>query len=98
IFGHGDKAAGFKTVMTFFAVMGVIFFIITFLTTKERIVPAQSIRSSVSQDLTDLFKNRPWVIMLFLTILVFVTLSLKGGMYIYYFKYSLNGPAVAAFL
>src|SRR5450432_2690509 len=58
IFGHGDQATGFKTVMTFFAVIGVIFFIITFLTTRERIVPAQSIRSSVLQDLTDLIKNR----------------------------------------
>jgi glycoside/pentoside/hexuronide:cation symporter, GPH family len=98
ITGHGDKAAGFKTVMGFFAVTGVIFFIITFLTTRERIVPAQTIKSSVSQDLKDLFKNRPWVIVLFLTILVFITLSLKGGMYIYYFKYYLHGPAIASFL
>ena len=98
IFGHGDKQTGFKIVMTFFAVTGVIFFIITFLTTRERIVPAQSIKSSVGQDLTDLFKNKPWVIMLFVTVLVFVTLALKGGMYIYYFKYYLNGPAIAGFL
>jgi GPH family glycoside/pentoside/hexuronide:cation symporter len=98
IAGHGDKAAGFKIVMTFFAVTGVIFFIITFLTTRERIVPAQTIKSSVSQDLKDLIKNRPWVIMLFVTILVFITLSLKGGMYIYYFKYYLHGPAIVSFL
>src|SRR5450432_3169628 len=96
--GHGNEQAGFKTVMTFFAVTGVIFFIITFLTTRERIVPAQTIKSSVSQDLKDLIKNRPWVIMLFVTILVFITLSLKGGMYIYYFKYYLRGPAIASFL
>ncbi len=36
--------------------------------------------------------------MLFLTILVFITLALKGGMYIYYFKYYLNEPAIASFL
>jgi glycoside/pentoside/hexuronide:cation symporter, GPH family len=98
IFGHGDKAAGFKTVMTFFAITGVIFFVITFLTTRERIVPAQDKKSSVSQDLKDLSKNRPWVIMLFLTILVFITLALKGGMYIYYFKYYLDETAIASFL
>jgi Na+/melibiose symporter-like transporter len=98
IFGHGDKQTGFKTVMTFFAVTGVIFFIITFLTTRERVVPVQSKKSSVTQDLKDLSENRPWVIMLFLTILVFITLALKGGMYIYYFKYYLNEPAIASFL
>ena len=85
--GHGDKAVGFEKVMFFFAIVGIICFIITFLTTKERIVPPVSEKNSISQDLSDLVKNRPWVIMLLLTILVFITLSLKGGMYIYYFKY-----------
>ena len=98
IAGHGDKAAGFKIVMGFFAVTGVIFFIITFLTTRERILPVQDKKSSVMQDLKDLGKNKPWVIMLFLTILVFITLALKGGMYIYYFKYYLNESAIASFL
>jgi glycoside/pentoside/hexuronide:cation symporter, GPH family len=98
IFGHGDKAAGFKSVMTFFAIIGVIFFIITFLTTRERIVPDQGQKSSVVQDLKDLSKNGPWIIMLLLTILVFITLALKGGMYIYYFKYYLGDSAIASFL
>ncbi|WP_366182895.1 MFS transporter [Flavobacterium ovatum] len=98
ILGHGDKAAGFKTTMMIFAIAGVICFIITFLTTKERIVPKKEQESSVKQDLIDLSKNKPWVIMLFVTILIFVTLSLKGGMYIYYFKYYLDPVAQATFL
>ena len=61
-------------------------------------MPAQNKKSSVSQDLKDLSKNRPWVIMLFVTILVFITLALKGGMYIYYFKYYLHDSAIASFL
>jgi glycoside/pentoside/hexuronide:cation symporter, GPH family len=96
--GHGDKAVGFGKVMFFFAIVGVICLIITFLTTKERIVPPVNEKNSVKQDLTDLFKNKPWVIMLVLTILVFITLSLKGGMIIYYFKYYLNPDAEAVFL
>jgi glycoside/pentoside/hexuronide:cation symporter, GPH family len=96
--GHGDKAVGFGKVMFFFAVVGVICLIITFLTTKERIVPPVDEKNSIKQDLSDLFKNKPWVIMLFLTILVFITLSLKGGMYIYYFKYYLNTNSQAVFL
>jgi Na+/melibiose symporter-like transporter len=96
--GHGDKAVGFEKVMFFFAITGVICFIITFLTTRERVVPTQTEKSSIKQDLTDLVKNKPWVIMLVLTILVFITLALKGGMYIYYFKYYLNETAQANFL
>ena len=98
ILGGGDKAIGFKNTMTVFAVIGIIFFIITFLTTRERITPAKEQRSTVKQDLTDLSKNKPWVIMLFLTIMVFITLALKGGMYIYYFKYYLHENKLANFL
>lgn len=96
--GHGDKAKGFEKVMLVFAIVGVICFIITFLTTKERVKPAQVEKSSVKQDLTDLTKNKPWIIMLILTILVFITLALKGGMNIFYCKYYLSGDAQAAFL
>jgi Na+/melibiose symporter-like transporter len=96
--GHGDKAVGFEKVMFVFAITGVICFIITFLTTRERVIPAQTEKSSILTDLKDLGKNKPWVIMLLLTILVFITLALKGGMYIYYFKYYLNETAQASFL
>jgi len=98
ILGGGDKAVGFKTTMGVFAVVGVIFLLITFLTTKERIVPAPEQKSSIKQDLLDLIKNQPWVAMLILTILIFITLALKGGMYIYYFENYLSEPHLAAFL
>ena len=57
--------------------------IITFLTTKERIVPKPEQKSSLKEDVGDLFKNRPWLIMLTLTTLVFITLAMKGGAYVY---------------
>lgn len=98
ILGGGDKVAGFQTVMMFFAVAGTICFLITFFTTRERIVPSPSQRSSIRQDVADLLRNRPWVVMLVLTILVFITLSLKGGMYIFYFRNFLEEAALAAFL
>ncbi len=98
ILGGGDKAIGFKNTMTLFAIIGVVFLIITFLTTKERIVPAKEQQSSVKQDLADLLKNKPWAIVMAITVLVFITLALKGGMYIYYFKYYLNENDIKIFL
>ena len=98
IFGDGDKKVGFENVMGVFAGVGVVFFIITFLTTKERIIPTAEQKSSVKQDLADLFKNKPWIAMLIMTVLVFVTLSLKGGMYVYYFENYLSSAHVAVFL
>jgi Na+/melibiose symporter-like transporter len=68
-----------------------------FLTTRERVRSASK-HSSIGQDVADLLKNRPWIIMLMVTLLVFVTLALKGGMYIYYFKSYLREAALATFL
>lgn len=98
ILGNGDKAAGFKNTMILFAIVGVICLLITFFTTKERIIPAKNQESSVRQDFTDLSKNGPWVVLLLVTILVFITLSLKGGMYVFYFKYYLDPAALTVFL
>lgn len=98
ILGGGDKALGFKNTMTLFSVVGVIFFIITFLTTRERIVPRAEQSSSVIQDIRDLLGNKPWVVILVVTVMVFITLPLKGSMYVYYFKYYLSEPHLAQFL
>ena len=98
ILGNGDKVEGFKNTMTVFAIVGTVCFLITFLTTRERIVPVAEQKSGVMQDLRDLTRNGPWLVMLALTILVFINLALKGGTYIYYFQYYLSEPALAAFL
>lgn len=84
--GGGDRAAGIEKVMTWLAVIGTAMLLVTFFTTRERIVPKPEQRSSLRQDLGDLFRNRPWVIMLILTTLVFITLAMKGGSYVYYFR------------
>lgn len=98
ILGGGDKVQGFHNTMALFAVVGTVFFLVTFFTTTERIVPAPEQKSSIAQDLADLARNRPWGVMLTLTILVFITLALKGGMYIYYFQYYLSEAHLARFL
>ncbi len=84
--GNGDKAIGIEKVMTVLAIVGTIMLLITFFTTKERIIPKPEQKSSVKEDLADLVKNKPWLIMLTLTTLVFITLAMKGGAYVYYFE------------
>jgi len=96
--GHGDKAVGIEKVMTWLAIIGTIMLIITFLTTKERIVPKPEQKSSIGEDLGDLVRNRPWVIMLVLTTLVFITLAMKGGSYVYYFKNYVDKQSLTEFI
>jgi len=96
--GNGDKAIGIEKVMTVLAIIGTIMLIITFLTTKERIIPKPEQKSSLSEDIGDLSKNKPWVIMLTLTTLVFITLAMKGGAYVYYFENYVNKEQLTLFV
>lgn len=96
--GEGDKAAGMETVITWMAIVGSGMLLITFLSTKERIVPKPEQRSSLKEDLADLIGNRPWIIMLSLTVLIFITLAMKGGSFVYYFKYYVDEAALASFI
>lgn len=96
--GDGNKAAGMETVMTYLAIIGTIMLMITFFTTKERVIPKPEQKSSLKEDLSDLFQNKPWVIMLVLTTLIFVTLAMKGGSYVYYFENFVNEEKLRVFL
>lgn len=96
--GGGNKAVGIEKVMTWLAIIGTAMLLITFFTTKERIVPKPEQKSSLKEDLGDLFKNKPWVIMLILTTLVFITLAMKGGSYVYYFKNYVDKESLTSFI
>ncbi|MEP6947630.1 MAG: MFS transporter [Ginsengibacter sp.] len=96
--GHGDKAVGIEKVMTWLAIIGTIMLVVTFLTTRERIIPKPEQKSSLREDLSDLFKNKPWIVMLVLTTLVFITLAMKGGSYVYYFNNYVDRKSLTGFV
>lgn len=96
--GHGDKAVGIETVMTWLAIIGTIMLLITFFTTKERVIPTAEQESSLKEDLKDLFQNRPWIIMLVVTTLIFITLAMKGGSYVYYFNNYVDTESLKTFI
>ncbi len=96
--GGGDKAVGIEIVMTWLAIIGTIMLLITFFTTRERIVPKPEQKSSLTEDLKDLFKNKPWVIILVVTTLIFITLAMKGGSYVYYFQNYVDKDELTAFI
>ncbi len=89
-FGQGDNAKGYQMTMGLFCVLCVIFFVITFLTTKERIQPAPGQKSSLREDLAGMLGSGPFIALFLLTIMVFSGLALRSGTMLYYFKYYVN--------
>jgi glycoside/pentoside/hexuronide:cation symporter, GPH family len=98
ILGEGDRAKGFQDVMIIFSVVGTLCFLIAFFTTKERILPIVEARNSIGQDLSDLVRNIPWLVILFVTVMVFIGLAVRSGTIVYYFENYLDVQAMAAFL
>ena len=96
--GGGDKAAGIESLMTYLAVIGTFMLLITFFTTRERIVPKPEEKSTLKQDISDLVSNRPWIIMLSVTTLIFITLAMKGGSFVYYFENYVDKNSLEDFL
>ena len=86
-FGHGDNAKGFQFTMGLFSILSVVFFIVTFATTKERIQPDPKQKSSTRQDLADLIKNGPWVALFLVTTFYFIAISMRSGVMLPFLKY-----------
>ena len=79
-FAHGhDRAHGWQMTMTLWAVLCLVLFLITFFTTRERIKPVVTTKSSPKQDFADLFKNAPWIALFVYTLFNFAMLTYRGG-------------------
>lgn len=86
-FGQGDSALGYQWTMGIFSAIAIVLFFITFSTTKERIQPEPNQKATVKEHYRDLSKNGPWLAMFILTVVLFITLSMRGSVVLYYFKY-----------
>ena len=86
-FGRGNDALGYQLTMGLLSVLSVVFFIISFFTTKERIQPNPQQKSSLGQDLADLFTNRPWIALFLVTLFYFSAILVRGNVMLPYFRF-----------
>jgi glycoside/pentoside/hexuronide:cation symporter, GPH family len=89
-FGKGNDAKGWQMTIGLWAILCIVLFTITFFTTRERILPDPKQKSSVKEDFGNLIKNKPWIVMFFVTLCQFIVEALRGGTLVYYFKHYIN--------
>lgn len=94
-FGKGDSAKGYQYTLILFSVISFILFMITFSTTRERVLPPKEQKESLKEDLKNLFKNRPWVILFLVGIVSFIMFAMQNLSVAYYFKYYVGKEADA---
>ena len=97
-FGQGNAQHGWTITIGLFALLGIVFFVITFFSVRERIHPDPKQKSSPRQDFADLLKNAPWKSMFVLTLFLFITLALWGSAMFYYFTYYADKESLFGFL
>ncbi len=86
-FGQGDAARGWQMTMALWAAVCVACFLITFLSTRERIQPDPNQKLNAKEDFAGLLRNGPWIAMFTLTLVHFAVLAMRGGTLLYYFQY-----------
>lgn len=95
---NGDKGHGWLCTISLFAVIGFIFFIITFFSARERITPPASQKTDTRKDTRDVFHSIPWRAMFILTLFLFTTLAMWGSAMNYYFENYVDANALYTFL
>ncbi len=97
-FGAGNSARGWGITMGIFGAAIVVFNLITFATTRERVQPDPKQQASLGEDLKNVFTCGPWLIMFILTLLIFTMLVVRGSSLNYFANYVVEPTAIKNFL
>jgi GPH family glycoside/pentoside/hexuronide:cation symporter len=96
--GGGNEMHGFRTTMAIFAVASVLMFWVTFATTRERVTPPPGQKTNVGEELRELFRNWPWVMLLVTSVFSTTFVALRSGSTLFYFKYVVGDDGTPLFV
>jgi glycoside/pentoside/hexuronide:cation symporter, GPH family len=95
---HTHDSQGWQRTMMVFAGVCSVCFLLTFLTTKERLAPIEKKRSPIRKDISILLTNGPWMVMFLVTITHYILSGIRGSAYAYYVNYLLDPGAMKHFI
>ena len=85
-FGGDNQQLGAQRTVMLFSAIAIIFFLISFYTTRERIQPPPAQKTNLGEDVKTLLSNRHWI-MMFVAGIVNITFAVvRGTAGIYYLK------------
>ncbi len=93
-----NRQHGWQVVMTIWAIVCFVLFLVTFFTTKERLKPVSEMSASPKQDFTDLLKNSPWYALIAYTLFHFGLLVYRGNAHYNYYHHYADPAAMFDFV
>lgn len=85
--GGDNEQQGWQYSFMVYGLAAVVFFLIAFAGTRERVLPPASQKSSIKQDIWELITNKPWLILLATTISFILFVAIRSSVTAHYFKY-----------
>ena len=89
--GNANSPYGWQMTMVVYSVGAVLLFWATFAMTTERVKPPAEQETSLKEDVRNLFRNRPWVVLSFVGIAALTYANIRGTVSIYFFEYTVPG-------
>ena len=84
--GSETSARGWQVAMALYAIAATLLYFLTFAMTKERVKPEVGQKTSLREDVADLFKNKPWIMLCTVGIAALTYANIRGTVAIYYFE------------
>ncbi|MDX2442706.1 MAG: MFS transporter [Bacteroidales bacterium] len=91
-----NQRRGYSNSIYILSIVLVLALFVTFYTTKERIAPPKAQKSNLSEDLKNLIRNKPWIILLIIGLLFNIYNSIKQGIVVIFFTHYLHNQLLAA--
>jgi len=93
--GGGNDPRGWQLTFVIYGIAAIIFFLIAFKNTRERVQPPPTQKSSVKKDLFELITNGPWLILLATTITFILFVAVRSSVTVHYFKYVIGSQELS---
>ncbi|MDJ0921531.1 MAG: MFS transporter [Henriciella sp.] len=104
LFGGGqgtegfDEALGFRLTFLLLATLATVLFLVTFLTTRERVAPPKVTDPNIRKDVEVLLQNRAWLVMAAAGVLTLSNVAVRNAVTFHFFKYYVGDDGSPYFL
>jgi len=89
--GSETSPHGWMMTMVVYASIATLLYFATFAMTRERVQPAKHEKTRLREDLRDLSRNRPWVVLSIVGVAALTYTNIRGTAIVYYFDYVVPG-------
>ena len=86
--GNANSPRGWQMTMVVYSVVAVLLFWATFALTKERVQPPPEQETSLKEDVRNLFRNLPWLVLSAVGVAALTYANIRGTVAIFYFEYT----------